>query len=118
MSEKIGGVDRSSASNAIGAGRPVQRPQDAATGNAQNSSGSGSERVQITGAARQLAGLEQAIRELPTVNDARVAQISNSIEQGQYSVNSRHIANQLIQMEKSLEDLSGRSGADPDSFAD
>lgn len=117
MSDKVGGIDGSSSSTAIGAGRAVQRPQDAATGNAQNSSGSGGENVQITGTARQLAGLEQAIRDLPAVNDARVAQISNSIEQGTYSVNSRQIANQLIQMEKALEDLTGRSGADQDSDA-
>jgi negative regulator of flagellin synthesis FlgM len=118
VSDKIGGVDGSSASTAIGAGRAVQRPQDAATGNSQNSSGSGGESVQITGAARQLAGLEQAIRDLPAVNEARVAQISSSIEQGTYSVNSRQIANQLIQMEKALKDLPGQSGADPDSGAD
>lgn len=118
MSDKIGGVDGSSSSTAIGAGRAVQRSQDAATGNAQSSGGSGGESVQITGAARQLAGLEQAIRDLPAVNEARVAQISSSIEQGTYSVNSRQIADQLIQMEKVLKDLPGKSGADPDSGAD
>ncbi len=116
MSNKIGGVDGSMPNGAIGAGRAVQRPQDAATGTAQDSNGSGhQESVQITGAARQLAGLEQAIRDLPTVNQARVAQISSSIEQGTYSVNSRHIADQLLQMEKALKELPGRSGADPDS---
>lgn len=119
MSDKIGGVDGNNPSTAIGAGRAVQRPQDAATGNAQSSGGSGdTESVQITGTARQLAGLERAIRDLPVVNNARVAQISNSIDQGTYSVNSRHIADQLIQMEKALKDLSGGSDADPDSGAD
>jgi negative regulator of flagellin synthesis FlgM len=118
-SSKVGGIDGSSQSSAIGAGRAVQRPQDADTGSAQNSSGSaGNESVQITGAARQLAGLEQAIRDLPAVNDARVAQISNSIEQGTYSVNSRQIADQLIQMEKALKDLPGKSGADTESDTD
>jgi negative regulator of flagellin synthesis FlgM len=119
VSSKVGGIDGSSQSSAIGAGRAVQRPQDADTGSAQNSSGSaGNESVQITGAARQLAGLEQAIRDLPAVNDARVAQISNSIEQGTYSVNSRQIADQLIQMEKALKDLPGKSGADTESDTD
>ena len=94
MSNKIGGMDGGSASSAVGAGRGVQRPQDAATGSAGSSTNgsAGNESVQITGAARQLAGLEQAIRDLPAVNDARVAQISDSIQQGTYSVNSRHIA--------------------------
>ena len=119
MSNKIGGLDGGSPSSAIGAGRGVQRPQDAATGSAGSSNGSaGNESVQITGAARQRAGLEQAIRDLPAVNEARVAQISDSIQQGTYSVNSRHIADQLIQMEKSLKDLPGGSNADPDSDLD
>jgi len=83
--------------------------------------------VQITGTARQLASLEQAVRDLPTVNDARVAQISNAIEQGTYTVDARHIANQLIQIEKALsrgssgvDDLpnSSRSDADPEADAD
>jgi negative regulator of flagellin synthesis FlgM len=125
VSSKIGGVDGNSPSTAIGAGRAVQRPQDAATGGAQNSQGSGGSSVQITGAARQLASLEQAIRELPAVNDARVAQISDAIEQGTYTVDSRHIANQLIQLEKALahgsaglEDLPKGSESDPEPDTD
>jgi negative regulator of flagellin synthesis FlgM len=128
VSSKIGGVDGNSPSTAIGAGRAVQRPQDAATGETQNSQGSGGgSSVQITGAARQLASLEQAVRDLPAVSDARVAQISNAIEQGTYSVDARHIANQLIQMEKALANGSSglkdlpqgsRSDADPEPDAD
>ena len=126
MSSKVGGVDGNSPSTAIGAGRAVQRPQDAATGGTQNSQGSGGgSSVQITGAARQLASLEQAVRDLPTVNDARVAQISNAIEQGTYTVDARHIANQLIQIEKALsrgssavDDLSNSSRSDADPEAD
>jgi negative regulator of flagellin synthesis FlgM len=117
---KIGGVDGSSPSAAIGAGRAVQRPQEATTGGAQNSSGSSGngENVAITGSARQLATLEQAIRDLPSVNDARVAQISNSIEQGSYSVNSAHVADQLIQMEKALNRLSNASATDSEANPD
>ena len=128
MSSKVGGVDGNSPSTAIGAGRAVQRPQDAATSGTQNSQGSGGgSSVQITGAARQLASLEQAVRDLPTVNDARVAQISNAIEQGTYTVDARHVANQLIQIEKALsrgssgvDDLSNssRSDAEPEPDTD
>lgn len=118
MASKIGGVDGSSPSTAIGAGRAVQRPQDAATGAAQNFDGSSRENVEITGTARQLATLEQAIRDLPAINDARVAQISNAIEQGTYSVNSQHIADQLVQIEKALKDLPNGSGSDADPDPD
>jgi negative regulator of flagellin synthesis FlgM len=115
VSNKIGGVDGSSPSTAIGAGRAVQRPQDAATGGAANSSGSGGSSVQITGTARQLASLEQALRDLPAVNEPRVAQISNAIEQGTYRVDAKHIANQLIQMEKALAHGSAEADPEPDT---
>ena len=118
MSSKIGGVDGSRPTAAIGAGRAVQRPQDAATGGAQSSGDSGgnsSESVQITGAARQLANLEQAVRDLPAVNDSKVAQISSAIEQGTYSVNAKHIADQLVQMEKELGRLPGGPMGQPNA---
>ena len=118
MSSKIGGFDGNSPSTAIGAGRAVQRPQDAAAGGTQNSQGSGGSSVQITGTARQLVSLEQAVRELPAVNEARVAQISNAIEQGTYTVDAKHIANQLIQMEKALKDLPNGSASDADPEPD
>ncbi len=122
MSSKIGGVDGSSPTAAIGAGRAVQRPPDAATGGAQSSGASSGneESVQITGAARQLATLEQAVHDTPEVNTARVAQLSSAIEQGTYSVNSQHIADQLVQMDKELSHLGNQHQpeADPDASAD
>jgi negative regulator of flagellin synthesis FlgM len=122
VSSKIGGVDSSSQTAAIGAGRAVQRPQDAATGSAQSSgTSSGSdESVQITGAARQMATLEQAVRDAPEVNTARVAQLSTAIEQGTYTINSQHIADQLVQSDKELAHLGNQHQAetDPDADAD
>ena len=108
MSSKIGGVDSSSQTAAIGAGRAVQRPQDAAAGGTQSSStssGGSEENVQITGAARQLASLEQAVRDAPAVNTARVEQISTALAQGTYTINSQHIADQLVQSDKELAHL-------------
>jgi negative regulator of flagellin synthesis FlgM len=119
VSSKIGGFDGNSPSTAIGAGRAVQRPQDAATGGTQNSNGTGGgSSVQITGTARQMASLEQAVRDLPAVNDAKVAQISAAIEQGTYKVDSRDIANKLIQMEQSLDDVPSDSGSGSGTEAD
>jgi negative regulator of flagellin synthesis FlgM len=117
VSSKIGGVDGSSPTAAIGAGRALQRPQDAATGGAQSSADSGgnAESVQITGTARQLASLEQTVRDLPAVNEAKVAQISSAIEQGTYTVNSRHIADQLVQMDKELARLPNANSTDGDA---
>jgi negative regulator of flagellin synthesis FlgM len=120
VSSKIGGVDSSSQTAAIGAGRAVQRPQDAAAGGTQSSStSSGSEEnVQITGAARQLASLEQAVRDAPVVNTARVEQISTAIAQGTYTINSQHIADQLVQSDKELAHLGSQHQPETDSEAD
>jgi negative regulator of flagellin synthesis FlgM len=98
----------------------VQRPQDAAAGGAQSSStSSGSdENVQITGVARQLATLEQAVRDAPVVNTARVAQISSALAQGTYKVDSQHIADQLVQSDKELAHLGNQHQSETDSDAD
>jgi len=120
VSSKIGGVDgNSNPTAAVGAGRAVQRPQDTTTGAPQSDESNGNAgNVQITGAARQLATLEQAVRDLPVVNDTRVAQLSNDIEQGTYSVNSHHVADQLMQMEKALGRIPDGSDADPNPNAE
>jgi negative regulator of flagellin synthesis FlgM len=119
VSSKIGGVD-SSQTAAIGAGRAVQRPQDAAAGGTQSSStSSGSdENVQITGTARQLASLEQAVRDAPVVNTARVEQISTALAQGTYTINSQHIADQLVQSDQELAHLGNPPQLQTDSEAD
>ncbi len=109
MSTKIGGFNGTQTPS-VGAGRSAdvgvpQRPQDAgsgATSASSSPSSGGIEDVQITGAARQLATLEQTLRDLPAVSETRVAQISNSIEQGTYTVNSRDVADRLIQLEQAL----------------
>ena len=117
MSSKIGGVASTVRPPPIGAGRAVA----ASAGRGRRRypklgrvAGGDQENVQITGAARQLATLEQAVRDAPEVNSARVAQISSSIEQGTYTVNAQDIADKLVQMEKELahlgESTSARSG--------
>jgi|SRR3954471_14233614 negative regulator of flagellin synthesis FlgM len=58
--------------------------------------------VQITGQARQLASLEQAVQSLPVVNEARVAAIRDAIEDGRYQVNPERIADKLLRTEQDL----------------
>lgn len=117
MSSKIGGVESTSTA-ALSTGRSnTQRSSDAAGGSTQASGGSSpaSEDVQITGAARNLASLEQAVKDLPAVNTAKVAQLSTAIEQGTYTVNSRHIADKLMQMDKELSRLPSAQDTDAES---
>jgi flagellar biosynthesis anti-sigma factor FlgM len=55
--------------------------------------------------ASQLAALEQAVRELPAADVARVATLRTAIEQGTYTVSPDRIADHLTQLEQSLESL-------------
>ena len=105
MSSKISGIDGAQVPT-VGAGRPIQRSQDAVGGGASaGTSRDGSQNVQITGTARQLADLEQKVRDLPAVNEQRVSQIRSAIEQGTYQVRPQHIADQLISLERALRNL-------------
>src|SRR6184192_2293259 len=102
MASKISGIDTAQIAS-VGAGRAVQRPQDAVSGGTSaNTSKDGSQNVQITGTARQLADLEQKVRDLPAVNEERVSQLRAAIEQGTYTVRPQHIADELITLERSL----------------
>ena len=105
MSSKISGIDSAQIAS-VGAGRPVQRSQDAVSGGTSAGvSDNGSQDVQITGAARQLADLEQKVRDLPAVNEERVSQLRAAIEQGTYAVKPQHIADQLMSLEHALGSL-------------
>jgi len=106
MASKISGLSGSPAA-AIDAGRPAEKARDAVTGGpsaqAQPSPAAGD--VHITDSASQLASLEQAVRSLPAVDPARVAQFRTAIEQGTYTVRPQHVADQLLQLEQSLRPL-------------
>lgn len=112
MSSKISGIDAAQVAS-VGAGRPVQRSQDAVSGGtSSNTSKDGSQNVQITGTARQLADLDQKVRDLPDVNEERVSQLRTAIEQGTYQVRPQHIADQLMSLERALGSLPGADESD------
>jgi negative regulator of flagellin synthesis FlgM len=58
--------------------------------------------VHITGAARSLAALSQAIQDTPDVDTTRVAAAQQAIDAGQYTVNPERIAARLLQLEQDL----------------
>jgi negative regulator of flagellin synthesis FlgM len=106
MTSKISGLSGDLAP--IGAGRPAEKARDAATGSSApdaDVSSPAAGDVHITDSASQLAALEQTLRRLPTVDEARVAQFRTAIEQGTYTVQPQHIADQLMQLERSLSQL-------------
>ena len=109
MASNISGVDGALSPAqvpSVGAGRPVQRPQDAVSGGpSSDTSKDSSQNVQITGTARQLSDLDQKVRSLPDVNEEKVAALRSAIEQGTYQVRPQHIADQLMSLERSLSSL-------------
>ncbi len=107
MSSKISGVD--TRTGPVGAGRAVERARDAATG-AKQDGGSSSSGVHITGTARQLADLEQVVKDMPAVDEARVAAVRQALEQGTYQVQPERIADQLLHIEQVLAPLGEQSG--------
>src|SRR3984893_16345551 len=105
VSSKISGIDGAQIAS-VGAGRPIQRSQDAVSGGASgDTSNDGSKNVQITATAHQRADLEQKVRDLPAVNAERVSQLQSAIEQGTYTVRPQHIADQLMSVERVLSTL-------------
>jgi negative regulator of flagellin synthesis FlgM len=103
VATKISGIDSAPVAS-VGAGRAVQSPKDPVSGGT-SSDASAHENVQITGTARQLADLEQQLRDLPAVNETRVSQIRTAIEQGTYTVRPQHVADQLMSLERDLSKL-------------
>ncbi len=117
MSSKISGIDGALSPAqiaSVGAGRPVQRSQDAVSGGtSSDTSKDGSQQnVQITGTARQLADLDKKVRDFPDVNAERVSQLRTAIEQGTYQVRPQHIADQLMSLERALGNLPGAESGD------
>lgn len=98
MSSKIHGVDARPVP--IGAGQAVGRGRDATAGSTGQPAGQHG--VHITESARRLAALEQSVREMPAVDEARVAEVSRELAEGRYEVRPERIAEGLLQLERQI----------------
>jgi negative regulator of flagellin synthesis FlgM len=105
VSSKISGTDNRGTS-AVGAGRPVGKVRDV-TSEPKTAEQQSSE-VHITGTARQLVELEQMVKDMPAVNEAKVAALSAAIENGTYKVSAEKVADNLMQIEQALAPLTGK----------
>lgn len=106
MPNKISGSSSDPAP--IGVGRAAGQVRDAVTGGSAapaSAPNAPTGDVHITDSASQLATLEQTLRSLPAVDQARVAQVRTAIEQGTYTVQPHQVADQLMQLEQSLSPL-------------
>ena len=64
----------------------------------------GGDTVELTGMARRLTDLEAAVADLPEVDAERVAALREQIASGEYSVDSRSVADKMLGMDKILPD--------------
>lgn len=85
----------------VGTDKTVSRTRDGAASTAE-AAGKPANSVQITDQARQLAALEQTVNSLPVVNEAKVAQTRQAIEDGSYQVAPDRIADKLLRMDREL----------------
>jgi negative regulator of flagellin synthesis FlgM len=51
--------------------------------------------------------LEQKLKELPAIDEARVSEIRTALEQGTYKVSAERIADHLLKLDQALEPLYG-----------
>lgn len=97
MSSKINGLTNSPAK--VSENQPVARPRGAAAGDQAEAGVSG---VRITETARQLAALEQYVKDLPVVDEVRVAALRSAIQLGHYRFNPEATATKLMCFERDL----------------
>jgi negative regulator of flagellin synthesis FlgM len=103
VSSKISSVD--TRTGPVGAGRAVERVRDATRGAGTDSGNSAAGDVHITGTAAHLADLEQTIKDMPAVDEAKVAAISSALAEGRYQIVPERIADGLMQLEQALAPL-------------
>ena len=103
VTNKVGGFDNRPVQ--VGTDRSIKRSSSAtsATPSSAPATGTGSN-VQITDSARQLAALEAAIKELPAVDESKVADLRSAIENCSYEVDGASIADKLLKMDSELHD--------------
>ena len=100
MPNKINGVEAKTAR--IAPASAVNRRTDAPADIAGSAAESDAD-VQLTGAARGLAALEQTVRAMPAVDEARVASVKQRLGSGDYQVDPQRVADRLLRLESDLQ---------------
>lgn len=121
MSGKINGTSSGSQPQQVGAGSasPAARNvsgitnavASAATGS-KGAANAGTDQVDITGTASELATAEQSLSSVPVVNDAKVNTIRSAIEGGTYRIQPQKIASKLVEFERDLPETADSDSSD------
>jgi len=98
VANKVGGVD--SKPVRVASAGAVHKRFEQSAGKAGSSTAESD--VHLTGASRQLAAVEQSLRELPAVDELRVSAVRQRMAGGDYKVDPQRIADRLLGLERDL----------------
>lgn len=102
MSIKIKGtsgkLNQTGSSKTGGAGKSAKAPSVTSTGVSSD------DRVDLTETASKLQQIEQALSNIPIIDDARVESVSQSINTGQYQIDNEKIAERIISSETTIKE--------------
>jgi negative regulator of flagellin synthesis FlgM len=73
-----------------------------ATADAGGDAAAAASDVQLTGAARSLAAIEQSLRALPAVDELRVSAVRQRLQEGSYEIDPQRVADRLLRLESDL----------------
>ncbi|MEH6504095.1 MAG: flagellar biosynthesis anti-sigma factor FlgM [Cycloclasticus sp.] len=103
MSIKIKGtsnkLSQTGSSKTAGSGKNAKPPAATSPGVSSD------DRVDLTETASRLQQIEQALSNIPIVDDARVESVSQSIKSGEYQIDNEKIAERIITNESSLKEV-------------
>ena len=104
MSGKISGTNSSNQPAAPAAANAAARPAPTAAApmGGTNGTASSTESVQITDTASHLVSAEQALSNVPMVNNGRVSEVREALASGTYRISPERISNQLLRFERLL----------------
>jgi len=95
--------------NNLASNNRTERPEvdagrrDPSSSQQSNGRPSTTDTVSLTETSAQLRSLENTLAELPVVDTQRVESIRQSIADGSYQVNAARVADQLINLERTLD---------------
>jgi|GEM_PF-49717 len=96
-SGRTGSAQSGGQSEAVSSKQPAPAPTTVT--NEQAAAGKGGESVQLSREAQQLQKISDKLRDQPSVNKERVAQIKQAIAEGSYQVDSQRLAGKLLNFE-------------------
>ena len=99
VSNKVSGVDAKPVR--VASAGAVHKRLEQSAGKAGSSAASEAD-VHLTGASRNLAAIEQSLKEMPAVDELRVSAVRQRLTSGDYKIDPQRVADRLLSLERDL----------------